>query len=173
MPRKDKRAGTAAELRKAVMHDRPDAQLKEKRATALLPPIASRHSLWCPQKPDVWAPRYPSSRRCVPQKEAKEKANNKEKIKDAKDDVDLVTLKIAARAQPTTEAKNLEKKIANHKDMLDKDEAIREKKPVEFKTAEKDLLEPTGSLKTAASGLSRRRGTSRLRGPGPLWTRSS
>ena len=104
-------------------------------------------------------------------------ANNKDKIKDAKDNVDTRTLKIKevtdGNAKLAIKTRNLEKEIAKSKDPLNKVKAIREKKPVEFNTAEKDLLEPTGSLKTAASGLSRRRRTSRLRGPGPLWTRSS
>ena len=67
-------------------------------------------------------------------------------VKDAEDNIDIVTFKIeemtAWNAQSATETKNLEKEIAKHQDSLDKDTAIRKKKLAEFNVAEKDFLEP-------------------------------
>ena len=74
--------------------------------------------------------------------------DNTKAIKDAEDNIDIVTFNIeemtAWDAQLATVTKNLEKEIAKHQDSLDKDTSIRKEKLAEFNVAEKDFPEADG-----------------------------
>ena len=113
--RKDKEEQALLPSPVAVMHDRPSAQRKEKRASALLPQIASRHLIRClPKAWSLGSPVLIGQTVCIAEN-IEEEMSNKEKT----NEVNIGNAQLAD-AKLAIKTKNFEREIAKHKDLLDK-----------------------------------------------------